>query len=750
MGKRIALMRLTWLVVLLFSAILCGQCSKDGPAEKKAEPEKKAEGPSVEAAGDKEGPAPVEPAAEKPKPEISAFPEGATALDEVEALRYLPPDTLMVVVAANTEELLDRLGRETLTKKYARYYEMAVAEVTQVVGQNILIPKNLREVGLDPSAPVGFALLDIPRPVAVAFAKLSDPDKFKTTVYAVAGKLGEKMEPHVVGDALAICPRNDEEVCLVIRDKHLFLHMADMSDEKALEATLRFAGRPLKNSLVDGERFKATVSNLKYGKDVAGYVDFGALAKAVMGVMDADDDWASSSTKYSEEELKKAQDAKDEAQIKYWEERIKEDKEWAERMKKRREAEQKMFSTLFGSLGGGLSFGIELTDKAIKLKTYTQMTEGSMMARAIKPGSGIPILLKALSKRPFYMGTFNIDVKTYMEFIDLLTATEGMSGQEMRAMFTAATQLDLDRDILALLTGEGGFALTGQLEKVFDDEKELFAAIGGSAVLGVTDVEKANSVLEKLAALPLASDFVKKEGSTYVVPVPEWKNVYVSVAGKNIVASTDREFAGAVEKGGGDSFVAKLDNPEMKALLEMEDMAGTALMDFGVFGYFVVGVGRAEWGSEMAAAAHEDVPYSEEYKTAKKELDELTKKIDGMRDEIERETNKALMSMMNRIGTTVAVGKVEGTTVTGYGGHYVADESIAACIDHLIEDGLKLEELDSTRRAEMRKLEEGKWEKQRKLDELRAKDVQKYMEEKAKAPAAEPAVEVEDRAEAGK
>ena len=726
-----------WLAVMVLAAMTVAQCSKEDPGKKEAKKAeakkaKPGEGPSIKAPDDKQ-PGETTPAdVPKPKPEDLAFPASETALDKVEALKYLPADTLMVVVAANPQGLLDRLGREQLTKKYAQYYEMGVAEVTQVVGQNILDPKNLPEIGVDPTAPAGFALLRMDRPVGVLFAKLSDADKFKTMLYSVAGKVREKLEPHVAGNAMAICPKDDEEICFVIKDGFLFFHFADLSDEEALAAALSFAALPAEPSIADDEKFKATMGNLKYGKDAAMFINVEAFTKGLAAAMNRSYGWTEDSIKYSNENLAKAKAEENAEEIKYWEQRVKEDKEWAEKMKTRKEAEQKMFSMMLNGLGN-FAVGAELGERSVKLKAWGELAADSILYKVMKPGEGISVLVKSLKQRPFYLANGSIDVKSYMEIVELMMMSEGVSGKQMRDMFKAATQLDLDKDVLAPLTGEIGFAAYGDIAAALGNPEDALKAIDGCAVLGVADPAATMVLLDKLAAVPLLTDFVHKKDGQLEIPVPEWKTVYVSVAGNYLVASTDKEFAGIVAKGGGESFVDKLDNAEMKALMQMEDMSAIGMMDFGIIGYMLVGVGMRSYDEAMAKSAEvggEEIPFSKAYKAKEKELEELRRQVKTKRDAIEKETNEAIMRMLGRIGTTVSVAKMDESSVVAYGGHYVDDDSVTSLIDHMIEDGLKLEQIDSTKRKEVWSLDDKKWELQRQLDEQRSKDIQEYHEKK--------------------
>ena len=379
-----------------------------------------------------------------------------------------------------------------------------------------------------------------------------------------------------------------------------------------------------------------------------------------------------------------------------------------------------------------------MAERALKLKTYMQIAENSPWARMMKPTSGRAAVLLAADERPLYLCHAAIDLPAYLDMVDKLIGLEGVSVAQGKEVIKAATGLDLEADILSVFTGEIGFAVSGDLAQVMDAGDKAPQAINGSATLGVTDVAKAVALLDKVAGLALFEGFVKKlEGNKgWEVPVPEWKSVYVTFVGKQLCISTDPGFAGRVAAGTKGKYLAGLEDGELKELLDTPEPSGLAVLDFGSFSFlfFAVAMKSGDWDMARAeAAGGEQVPYSQEYQDKKKELEEHGKKVRKMRDEIESETNERVGNMLKRVGVTVAVGKNVPGGQVGYGGHFVADESITALIDHLIEDGMALEELDRTKRREVWELEDKKWEMQRQLDEIRAKDVQQHMENKVGA-----------------
>ncbi len=465
------------MVLFVAAALLLVGCKSDGKkGEKKEEPAKKtAAGPEAPGGAESPAPTPTTPAAPAAPadPLAKAFPMGPTAFEGVEALSYLPATTPILLVVSNPQSLLDRLGRETLTKRFAEYYEMAVAEVTQAFGENILVPANLPNIGVDPAGPAGFAMFSFNRPSGVLFCKLTDGEKFKTTLYSVAGRVREKLEPHVAGDAMVICPRNDEEICFVIRDNHLFFHFADMKDEEALARAMAFAARPKGDgSLADNEGFTAPVKALGFGKDATLYLNTAELMNGITGF---DDGWVEDSLKNSEAQLRQARSADDKGEIEYWEERVRSDKEWAERHRKKKEAQKEMFSSLLTGTGN-MVMGAELSEKSLRFKSYSEIAPDSKWANLARPLDKVSPLVLYTPQRPFYLAHMSVDLKAYWQIIEMAFEAEGVSIDEGAAQFKLLTGLDLHEDILGMLSGEIGLAVVGDMDEIMSAGPRASAA----------------------------------------------------------------------------------------------------------------------------------------------------------------------------------------------------------------------------------------------------------------------------------
>jgi hypothetical protein len=639
-----------------------------------------------------------------------------TPLAGLEALTLLPADTLAVVAAADVPGLLDRLGRKEIVEKYREPYEKLIAEMIQEVGYNLLDPKAYADIGIDVSAPVGLAWLSVDPVGIVAFARLTDAEKFKTALYSMAGRVREKMVPHVVGDAMLICPEHDEELCFILKGSHVFLHAYDTSDELALEKAKAFAGPAASPSLAGDKTLLDLLARLHYGKDVAGY----ASSSAILSKLGAPGpSYADTSLEQSRKALEEAKRGGVKEEIDAAEQRVKSDQAWAEESRKRREKELAFYRQAFGTMGS-FALGVDLRETDIAFTVLTQVPDGTPMATLFRNIDGTSQLVRSLSTRPQYLAHFSADLPQYVAFVLSSLESLGVDPKAAREEFRQSTGLDLDKDVLATLGTDVAVAVGADFSAADQAEEKVIGSVEVHALLGVSARDKAVALLDKIAALPGASMFFAKEGDKFRIKIPQMKPILVTVLDKYIVISTDPSFAGSVASGEDRSFLDAAPNPDMKALLFTPNSAGILMMDFSAFGYFFL---SRRLSSSAVLAEREPAagptPTSEEYKAKEKELKELEDKLRSEYDRLNREEERLAQSLLKRVGTLVIATRHVDGIVEAEGRQIPGEATLKAAVVGIAEDAVGLEVSHSQRWGETWKLEDRKYQLQSELRQMR-------------------------------
>ncbi|MBM4352683.1 MAG: hypothetical protein FJ109_02640 [Deltaproteobacteria bacterium] len=696
---------------------------------------KKEEGVKQEGGGKVESPTPEKPAEPgkpgEPDKRVDAadpmpYKQGAAdalkpdnALLAVDALDLLPAGTPLVVVAADPLGIVERiLGApfDDFVKKYAEYYEKAVAEVTQETGYNLLSPKTYAEMGLDLHGPMGFALLRLNPVTVVAFARLTDADKFKSTVYAIAGRVGEKFEPHVIGDAMAICPQNDEEICFVLKGGYVFLHAVDGDEKQGLAAALEFAGAKPVPSLGTSEEFKKDAERLTFGRDCAAVANVSAILAQYRDMPKTG--WEEQSVERQKKELEELRKGTDAEAIKVAEQRLAEEEEWAKRARERRENEARLINEMFAPVKY-VGVGIELTERGVKARMVYEFDPESKMAKLVRPVAGTSALLKALPEQPVYLAQMNVDLDAYVDLLKTMLAPQGLDWETVQEEFRKAVGLGLEDDVLAAFSGEVGLALTAPPVTADGDSKEFVKGIKVWGTLGLKDAAKATIVLDKVATLPGVSMFFRKTEAGWQMDVPEWKSIFVKAEGGQLVVSTEDGFAADLAAGKG-TYLASIGDPELKGLLSTPDSYGIGLVNLGMLGNLFYQTVRFD-GGWAEPPAQEGAPQSEEYKKLLAQYEEVKAEAKKKRDEIQGQSDRLAGEMLASIGVTAAVARKEGNLYVCDLIHVVGGDTLPKSASTVLDNAVAMYKVEE-RRHEMWQLEDKKWELRRQLDDLRAKE----------------------------
>lgn len=213
----------------------------------------------------------------KPSAEVQAGPYAPSqpALQATSAAEMLPPEVLLVVAAGSPSRLAEQLGWSALLTKHAPLVE-ASAEIKAELGHNLLDPATWTEVGVDPTRPVGLALVGDEDRVII-FAGLSDEARLLGMVERVGGKAIVK---ETVGDATLVTFAGNDNAGLVFRGGQVLLCGGDDAVANARAA----ASRAPADSLAQHGRYTAAMAGLGFGRDLAVYFDPQAAIAAELGV----------------------------------------------------------------------------------------------------------------------------------------------------------------------------------------------------------------------------------------------------------------------------------------------------------------------------------------------------------------------------------------------------------------------------------------------------------------------------------
>jgi len=728
------IVRVIFVLTLALALVGCkgGDEKKDETkkTEKKAKKAKKVkkETKSPEGTPGEPGDTPDDP--EVPVETPPETPAAKPVLLESKALEMIPGSALMVAAVTGVEPLADRIGWADLRLIKRDWYEMAVAMVVQFVGHNVLDFSNLPEIGVDPNAPMGFAWLDWEGEAAAGWIQLTDPEKFKVTLYKIAGLAKEELTPETMGDALILSFRREGEVKIVLRGDFAFLVFSDDGEKEAMGFARRIATTERSMSILEVERFKDLMGALGSGRDGAMYFDVATVVARAFGQEFQARSKPAKTWAVTELENAKQRDA-DQAEIDRLTKQIEEERAWEERWERRRKAEADLARQLWGGLGA-FALGAEIGTNAVNAHAVAAV-DGGMVIELFGKTEGRPLITKVVSGKPWILAGATVDVATYQTLFAKLLATEGTEWSEVEAGAKEFLGIDLKADVTSALDGQVGFFVGGEFQPRAEPP-EAFKAIEAGGYVGIKNTP---AVIALLALLAKNEDVAKlitpSEGGGWEVAVPEWRTVYVKVVDGYLAAATDTAFIDRVAKGGGGDWPASMNNQDLTDLFTKSEANAAWMMDMGLMGYitFARFGGMMAYLAATAVAGADEAPYSQAWKDKDQEIKDTEKSIEEARKRLETEEYEVLRAMFGAFGVTAAVGGPGPQGLQVKGGQYFGLDTIPAVGKEIATRAFEMEALSSRRRTEIWQRQDGLWQKREELRQIRSKDVEEHLKKKA-------------------
>ena len=647
------------------------------------------------------------------------YEKGVCALDDVAALEFVPADAFFVAVARDVADLADRLGRERVVRRFREQYEEAAAEVSEKLGHDLLDPKNLPKVGIDPNGQAGFVFLDMAEETFGFFVTLRDKTLFQRMLREVAEREHESLTVRQAGGAVIIHEEGDSQACFIIRGSVGFLIGSDRSDEEGLKSALLIAGLKRKDSLAADPTFREAVSGLGFGRDAAAYLNAAALLDGVMEVSSHD----MPLEMMREQRDRAVAEEVDPETRRMLEEQIAEFERMVEKEREERGARAAALRALVAGMKG-LALGVELDGAVARMKMRVPIEPGSIYTRAILHRKGVPAIVEVLDEPAVFLVAGRVEPSVYLELFEKMAEGLGKEPAALKAEFLRETGLDVERDIVAALSGEYGGAITADVSAMSSSTgEEVARGIGGAVLLGLTDAAKGRALLNKLASMEPFADEVKRTQGRVELVVPNWRTVYAEVVDTRLVVTTDPGLFTRVAKGKPGSFLKKVASRDLRELLTRPDPAALWSMDLALPATLVFGLRSAlsmkfPFDMEMP---RDDHGRSAAYRAKREEIEAARAELSEVEDQRHKEETEIMLALVQSIGTMALHARLDAKGMTAIGGQYLGEESVPVFVERLIDRALKLDGETELGRKK-RELQDKVWRLGEELRALEEKD----------------------------
>jgi len=582
------------------------------------------------------------PSSKIPLDQLSAADQDRSEGEAREVLEPLPierPSDLLPAEVAIMAEAIDPAALFNLVGSLDEY-PMLIGprgELVRALGGDILDPERWHELGLDSHGPAGMGLLDLASGGGFMYGSLVDEAKFEQTLLRFADMIGvrDELATAEVGDARIY--RLSRGLSVVVRGKVAIVVFVDDVDRAPRDYVVAIATVDPRESLAHTERFAWARQQLQPADDGMVFINpRGLLEQFEQEARTRNDDYG---TRYAEEELARARKFGEPAErVRELEQRVEQERAWTREREAREAGKRELVTSLFGSVGAVVA-AADLREDGIVGHGRVQLPADALLRRLFVAPEHESPLLTALGERPVFAVDGRADLAVLLELVDLLAHAEGETLASVNAEVLRDTGVDMLSDVIAALSGEGGFALTESRKPDFKHMYELSKSFGLAAYVGLTDAQAIRKTLDGMVrnrqvfgALVRAA-----RGDGWTMRVPGWREVEINIVGDRLVISTDTKLAKRVreaEPGAEATALGSAEHPFRGPLVT------PALRVYGRWSGLAVQYHRESWDTtaesmlydmnshhELSVDEAAKVPHSREFKRKLAELETIVAEL---------------------------------------------------------------------------------------------------------------------------
>jgi hypothetical protein len=520
------------------------------------------------------------------------------------AVAALPADTRLVITARAPNELLKLLDYAGLRTRLSALHTDITEDMVRELGHDLTDPAVLSRIyGLDLDRPVGFYVQRFHDLRFGLFAHLKDEKTFEQGFAGLLAKSkgdAKKLQREVRdGASVWIDPRG--EIAFIVRDGVLHILGQDRRRGALLHGMVHQLLKVApNNTLGQAEDFKAGLSDITVGRDVAGYINVAQLISSIVGEITG-----AARVQRQRDEVQGLEVSGADAEA------LQSARERLQRMEQgalERMAQGAMVTMAVSTFAGGLSAlvgGAEFSERSLEFEFGLRTTEAALPQRLLNPGKGPVGAFSALKTPPIYGGSMHLDLPGILGLVRQAATLAGGGSDLERGLseFRKETGLDLEADVLPALTGGAELVATVDfdLENLPARANQAERRTGGALIVKLADAKKAEAMLTKIAAHPELTKLVVKEATGWrVLSGRDWRDVYVKIEGDRLVISPDATFVGRLGSAG---FAAGLEPASLAARAGAVDRSGVHLVDWPRTVAISLGFDRARsarWAKEVS------------------------------------------------------------------------------------------------------------------------------------------------------
>lgn len=499
--------------------------------------------------------APTEPevAAKPPAVERASTP----AADPTHPLELVPARARAMIMVRSPQRLSQAWERERFIGRFPAQYERLVAEMKKEVGHDLLDPGALAAIGVDPTAPVGVAVLSFRDDAFVLFGGSSNPQAMIDLFQRVSGK---PLAPQAVGEAQLV--RVDEELTLVFRHGMFALVLVDRHRDGTPDYPQEVARIDPAQSLAHAATMERAHAGLPHDADAQALLDVAGIIRDESERSRRNDQQMIGESNRRLAEARQRGGTAEE--INRLQQDLQHEQEFVNSRRRERQIGELLLSRTFGAIEG-VGLAVNADEHGLRGRIHVALAPDATFRELLVSSTQPPAAVAALGDAPQLVLSAQLDVGVAIDLFAQAALAIGGSYAQANDALREGLRVDFDRELRPLLDGRATFVLTAG--PPVDPKKRTVAvkeSMGGILALGVRDEAKARAVLDAVVGKWPEQRFTPApEIAGHTLTRSDWPQaLYMGVVAGQLVVGSDLATLRRLRDGQAGPASARASDPE--------------------------------------------------------------------------------------------------------------------------------------------------------------------------------------------
>ncbi len=415
------------------------------------------------------------------------------AADPTHPLELVPARARAMLMVRSPQRAAQIWERERFQGRFPAEYETLVGEMKKELGHDLLDPSALAAIGIDPTAPVGVAMLSAEDEAFMVFGGTGNPEALLGLFRRATGK---ELPAQAVGPAKLV--RVDEEVSLVLRHGMFAIVLVDRHRNGRLDYAHEIARIDPAQSLAHASAMERAHAGLPQEADVRALLDVGGLIRDELERSKVREQEMIGETNRRVAEARQRGASTEE--IARLQQDVQHEQEFVRRRQRERQMAELLLARTFGAIEGiGLAVDADAA-RGLVGQIHLALGSDAMFRDLFVSSDRPPTAILAQGDAPQLVLSAQVDPAVAVDLLAQGALAVGTTYADINDEVLRDLRVDFDRAVRPLLDGRATFVLTAVPKLDPKRAKDVEEALGGMLAIGVTDETKARALLDEVVA----------------------------------------------------------------------------------------------------------------------------------------------------------------------------------------------------------------------------------------------------------